>query len=176
MQLNNLRINVWFKFIQNLIFNYGELAVVLTSENITINGNFMNNTEYKEYPSKVIRFYHTNHMKFRENIFTDNYKWFDFGVAQDIDCANNTIAGNGVISDLSSVEIPVPLSAGLRTAQGSGTIMELASTTNSQVVNNHIYQPGESIPGFDVYMLLAIIGLTGIVLTLIIVRKSRELT
>jgi hypothetical protein len=121
--------------------------------------------------------YTLNRLQFRENIFTDNYKWFDFDVSQ-VDCANNTIAGNGIINDLSSVSIPIPLSIGpssrLRTAQSSGGIMALSSTTNSQVVNNYIYQPGGLIPGFEPFLLLSVIGVVGIVLTVIVRQKRRN--
>ena len=157
-------------FNENLIFNYEQLAKLTTSSNMTISGNFMNNTEYEEYPDNVIIFHSATRVKFRENIFTDNYKWFDFDVSQ-VDCANNTIAGNSVISDLSGVEIPTPLSIGLHTAQSSGSIMGLTSTTNSQVVNNHIYQPGGLILGFEPFILLTVLGVMGIILIIFSARK-----
>ena len=139
-----------------------------------MDGNFMNNTEYDEYPNNVIIFLTSERLKFRENIFTDNFKWFDFGVSE-VDCANNTIAGNSVINDLSGVEIPTPLSIGLHTAQSTGNIMGLTSTTNSQVVNNHIYQPGGLIPGFEPFLLLVVIGTMVSILALAIFQKQRRL-
>jgi hypothetical protein len=161
-------------FNQNLILNYEQLATTYTCSNISINGNFMNNTEYDEYPNNVVIFYSGNRLQFRENIFTDNYKWFDFDVSQ-VDCANNTIAGNGVINDLSSVSIPTPLSidpsSRLHTAQSSGGIMALSSTTNSQVVNNHIYQPGGLIPGYEPLLLLTVLGAMVSILALAIFQK-----
>jgi hypothetical protein len=83
--------------------------------------------------------------------------------------------GNSVINDLSGVEIPTPLSIRtpphLRTAQSSGTIMALSSTTNSQIVNNHIYHPGGLILGFKPFLLLLVIAVMGVVLTLIAIKK-----
>lgn len=161
-------------FTQNVIHNYGSLTTTIGCSNIQINGNFMNNTEYDEYPNKVIRIQDSEQIQFRENIFTDNYKWFDFDVDQ-VDCANNTIVGNSIINDLSGIEFPTPLSVSppslLHTAQSSSTIMGLTSTTNSQVVNNHIYQPGGFIPGFEPFLLLSVIGAMGVVLTLIVIKK-----
>ncbi|TFG02827.1 MAG: hypothetical protein EU542_04065 [Promethearchaeota archaeon] len=165
-------------FNQNLIYNYEQLAKLSGTSNMTINGNFMNNTEYEEYPNNVIIFHSATRVKFRENIFTDNYKWFDFDVSQ-VDCANNTITGNGVINDLSSVSIPTPLSIGpfsrLHTAQSSGGIMALSSTTNSQVVNNYIYQPGGAIPGFEPFLLLVVIAVMGIIFTIVMIQKNHKL-
>jgi hypothetical protein len=161
-------------FVQNVIFNYEQLAHVAGTANITIDGNFMNNTEYKEYPNPVISISGSENIKFRENIFTDNYKWFDFDVSQ-VDCANNTITGNTIISDLTVVEIPTPLSIGnppgLYTTQSSSNIIALSSTSNSQVINNHIYQPSESIPGFEPFLLIIVIGATGVILVLISAHK-----
>ena len=166
-------------FNKNLIFNYEELVTMYNSENVSINGNFMNNTEYDEYPNDVVGIIACSRIKFRENIFTDNFKWFEFSVDQ-VDCANNTIAGNSVINDLSNVEIPTPLSVGpptqLHTAQSSGSVVGLDSTTNSQVVNNHIYQPGGAlIPGFHLFISLGVIGVMGILMVLYVLQKQRKI-
>jgi hypothetical protein len=159
-------------FTQNVIFNYQQLMFVDNIANITIDGNFMNNTEYKEYLNPVISVLTTEKLKFRYNIFTDNYKWFDFGVSE-VECANNTISGNSVINSLTGVEIPTPLCVrpfSIGISQGSSNIMSLGSTSNSQVINNYIYVEG-AIPGFDPLIIIGIVGAMGVVLILIVIKK-----
>jgi len=159
-------------FTQNVIHNYQQLAHVTNVANITIDGNFMNNTEYKEYLNPVIQVISTEKLKFRYNIFTDNYKWFDFGVSE-VECANNTISGNSVINSLSGITIPTPLCvrpSTLGVSQGSSNIMSLGSTSNSQVINNYIYVEGV-IPGFNPLIIIGIVGAMGVVLILIVHKR-----
>lgn len=53
--------------------------------------------------------------------------------------------------------------------------MELASTTNSQVVNNHIFQSGGLIPGYEPIMLIVVIGAMGTILAVFVAETKRKL-
>jgi hypothetical protein len=61
-------------FNKNLVFNYGSLTTMSGCSNFTLNGNFVNNTEYEEYLGKVINIQTSERIQFRNNIFTDNHK------------------------------------------------------------------------------------------------------
>ena len=166
-------------FTQNVINNYQQLALISTAHNVSIDGNLMNNTIYEEYVDPVIIFSGSSQMKFRYNILTDNYKWFDFGVDV-VDSVNNTIINNSVISSLTGIQVPTPLlinPVGMRPAQATVNIMELSSSNNNLIANNYLYVPGEggAIPSFNPFLLLGVMGSVSLMVILTI-QKKRKVT